>query len=80
MNNEPLVPPYRPMCPIRGHNHATQLVRELTNIAGEKADLFECPSGKYRWFVLKGRALSDLTRMMKPRFGWRKPTNWRYKQ
>jgi hypothetical protein len=68
-----------PVCPVNGHNHAVRHVRELTNVAGEKADLFECPGGNYRWFVLKGRMLSDVTRMVKPRFGWRNPTNWRNK-
>jgi hypothetical protein len=67
-----------PSCPIRGHDHKLTHRRELTQDGtGQKADIWACATDpadpsvdRYRWFLLRGRELSNLTRMNKPRFGW----------
>lgn len=70
--------PHEPGCPIRGHNHTLTHRRELTQDGtGQKADIWACATNqadpsvdRYRWFLLRGRELTNLTRMSKPRFGW----------
>lgn len=61
-------------CPVRGHEgHLLRLVSTHEQKgSGAQGATFECPSGKYRWFVLNGRALSDVVRQVRPRWGWRK--------
>lgn len=64
-----------PRCPIRRHDHDLVRLSTLRQVGTEtKAGLWECPTGRYRWFVLDGYALSDTTRMARPRWGWKVPT------
>lgn len=59
-------------CPIRGHDHDLRIHRHITQIGtGEKAVVFECPSGMYRWFCVVGNQLSNLCRSKRPRWGWK---------
>lgn len=60
----------RHACPIRGHDHDLTVVREHRNPEGRVGHTVECPSGRYRWFVLEGRTVSNLTRQNRPRWGW----------
>lgn len=62
------------MCRVQGHAHETYCVWMLRQRGtGLVAYLFECPTGRYRWFQLardQGRPLSPATRLTKPRHGW----------
>lgn len=60
-------------CPVRGHSHALVHVQEHTQDGtGLKADTWECPTGQYRWFLIRGRQIADGARRMRPRWGWSK--------
>lgn len=60
-------------CPIRGHQHELKVVRNIVQKGtGNKAALWECPGGNYRWLVLDGQQPSPLLRFSKPRYGWKK--------
>lgn len=64
--------PEKHPCPVRGHSHTLVHVKEHTQQGtGKKADTWECPSGRYRWFLLRGRSLADGARLMRPRWGWK---------
>lgn len=59
-------------CPIRGHAHDCHVVADHTQDGtGATAATVECPTGQYRWFVIDGRVLSDATRQVRPRWGWK---------
>ncbi len=60
-------------CPIQGHDHKLIGVYSHQRGGDQKfvADTFECPTGYYRWFVLRGRQVSDDIRQKRPRYGWR---------
>lgn len=64
-----------PRCPVRGHDHEVCLHRVATQKGtGSRANIWECPTGRYRWFQLEertGEPLDDAPRMARPRFGWR---------
>lgn len=64
------------MCPVRGHDHPATVIKTVRQVrTGKTADLFECPTGKYRWLVMRDRFLTAETpRMVKPRYGWRHDT------
>lgn len=70
--------PPSPRCPVRGHDHELAHRRAIVQDGtGQRADIWACakvaddPSlDRYRWFLLRGRELSNLTRMKPPRFGW----------
>lgn len=62
--------PISPRCLIRGHDHDLVGVETHTNPDGLIAHTWECPTGRYRWFLIPGRELSDLTRRNRPRWGW----------
>lgn len=65
-------------CPIRGHNHKLELVREITQEGtGKKGYLLECPSGNYRFLFIEGlhddpTSGVNMPKMKKPRWGWKK--------
>lgn len=61
-------------CPIKGHAHFLVVQKEHTQaVTGAKARTFECPTGRYRWFVLEGHSVQDpAMRQTRPRWGWRK--------
>lgn len=56
-------------CNVRGHEH------DLRGLAAKPSGVvLECPFGQYRWiaYIRNGRpVLNNVTRMTKPRFGWR---------
>lgn len=59
-------------CPVQGHEHEVVRVRTITqDRTGQRAGIYECPSGQYRWLVIDGHELSDLIRMKRPRWGWK---------
>lgn len=59
-------------CTVRGHEHELVLVRTVTQKGtGDQAALWECPTGRYRFFVLAGRVASNAMRMTRPRYGWK---------
>lgn len=61
-----------PMCLVRGHDHDLVAQRTLTQEGGgQRATVWECPIGHYRWFALQGRHPTDVTRMTRPRWGWK---------
>lgn len=68
--------PEAPRCPIRGHEHSLNHHQAHTQMgSGSEADTWECPSGRYRWFLLRGRGKDLATnglRMNRPRWGWSK--------
>lgn len=59
-------------CPVRGHDHALVAVGTHTqHPTGQTGTTWECPSGRYRWFAIDGRPVSNVTRQVRPRYGWR---------
>lgn len=64
-----------PACPVRGHDHDLGLQRELPRQVGtgNRAVIWECPTGRYRWFQQVEPLIPlapTTTRMTRPRFGW----------
>jgi hypothetical protein len=61
-----------PACPVRGHDHPLDHVRQHTQTGtGDTAHTWGCPTGAYRWFVLAGRQPSNKVRQTRPRYGWK---------
>ncbi len=60
-------------CPIRGHDHDLTLHRIVVQQGtGSKAEIWECPTGRYRWFLIGGQEFAaHAVKMLRPRFGWR---------
>lgn len=64
-------------CIIRGHEHETVKVDTKTRpgLDGgprETLDIWECPTGNYRFVSVNGRPISKYLVMRKPRWGWKK--------
>ena len=59
-----------PQCPIKGHDHRLTFVREHTQDGtGKKATMWECPSGRYRWFHIHDLGFNPKLKMTLPRSG-----------
>jgi len=58
-------------CPVRGHDHDLDHVSDHRQAGtGETAELVECPTGRYRWFLVGDREPNAFNRQTRPRYGW----------
>lgn len=58
-------------CPIKGHNHDLNHYKDIVQKGtGTHAVLYECPTGRYRFFVIDGQRVSRDRMYVRPRFGW----------
>jgi hypothetical protein len=65
-------------CPIKGHDHLLACIAEhVQDGTGNRAETWECPTGRYRWFVLAGRSAENSIRLIRPRWGWKPLTHLR---
>lgn len=61
-------------CLVRGHHHDLALVRTIEQRGtGVRAYVWQCPTGRYRYFVPEGSRPSNAMRTTRPRYGWPQP-------
>jgi hypothetical protein len=59
-------------CPIKGHDHTVGIVQKHINMSKVPAVTYQCPTGRYRWFIVTPVAsLEGLRFQTKPRWGWK---------
>lgn len=70
-----MITPHPVACPIKGHDHAIKPIYLLTQRGtGDQAFIWECPTGRYRWFCLAshGTPTTEIgARLTRPRYGWK---------
>lgn len=66
------VQPVPPPCPTRGHDHDLLHLRTVyQDGTGARADWWECPGGRRRWFLPEGKRTAPAFQFDRPRRGWK---------